>query len=185
MPADKVPGWSTIKTERVFSHPVLNLDLVARRGDSGREHDFLVLRAPDWVNVIALTDDGRIVLIRQWRQGVAGESLEIPGGIIDPGESPEQAGARELLEETGYAGGEPERLGWVRPNPALFDNRCHTVLIRDARPVAPQRPDDTEQIMVLTRPWSQVSALVAGGEIDHALVLAAFGLCAARGAIGS
>ncbi len=173
-------GWKTITSRRVFSHPVLNLDLVDRRGSAGQEHQFVVLRSPDWVNVIALTEDQRLVLIRQWRQGTERESLEIPGGIIDPGESPGQAGARELLEETGYAGGEPEALGWVRPNPALFDNRCHTVLIRGARPVAPQRPDDTEQIEVLTRPWAEVPGLVAEGRINHALVLAAFGLFAAR-----
>lgn len=168
--------WRTIDKQTRFEHPVLSLNVVTRQNAAGLEHDFVVLDSPDWVNVVALTSDEKVVLIRQWRQGVAAEALEIPGGLIDPGESPQEAGLRELLEETGYAGDDTELLGWVSPNPALFSNRCYTMLVKNAQLVSAQRLEDTEAIEVLTRPYKDIKRLIASGEINHALVLAAFAL---------
>lgn len=114
-----------------------------------------------------------MVLIRQWRQGSQAPSLEIPGGLVDPGETPQEAGARELLEETGYVAGRMLHLGQVNPNPALFDNTCHSFLALEALPLARQRLDDNERIEVITRPLGDLAGLVADGSIDHSLVLAA------------
>ena len=79
---------------------------------------------PDWINVIPLTDDGQVVMVRQYRFGIEGFTLEIPGGMCDPGEPPLEAARREMREETGYAPSEMIELGWVHPNPPLQNNRC-------------------------------------------------------------
>jgi 8-oxo-dGTP pyrophosphatase MutT (NUDIX family) len=145
-----------------------------RSPTSGRERDFFVIDCPDWVNVLALTGEGRIVLVRQHRFGTDRISLEIPGGVIDPGESPAAAGARELLEETGYRGEPPVLLGKVEANPALQPNSAFTYLISGCRKVAEQRPDEDEELEVVEAPLSEIDGLLRSGEISHALVLAAF-----------
>ncbi|MEC9073376.1 MAG: NUDIX hydrolase, partial [Myxococcota bacterium] len=140
-----------------------------RTGEVGR---FQVLNCAPWVNVVALTDADEVVLIRQFRHGTAEVTVEIPGGLVDPGEEPERAAERELLEETGFAGAFPVQLGSVEPNPAIQDNICTTWLIRDARWVATPRPDDMEQIEVMLLPRSEVDGWIRSGKIRHALVVA-------------
>ncbi len=166
-------AWRTCHTHLALEHPVLRVERATRSLAGGPPHEFIVLRAPHWVNVLPITPQGQVVLIRQWRQGSGQASLEIPGGIIDPGETPEQAGLRELLEEPGYAAAQMVRLGQVNPNPALFDNTCHSYLALGATPQAGQRLDDGERIEVLTRPLADLPGLVQDGSIDHSLVLAA------------
>lgn len=166
-------SWEQKSRSSVFRHPVLTLDLVrCARGD-GREKDFVVLGSPDWVNVVPLTADGRVVLIKQFRVGANGYTLEIPGGLVDPGELPIQAAAREMLEETGYASDDLVYLGKVNPNPALFENICHTFLARGVRRAADQALDEDEMIEVFTVPVGELPAMVRDGRIDHSLVVAA------------
>ena len=165
--------WRERQRRAVFEHPLLSLHRVSRSQGEGPAHEFLVLDCPDWVNVIPITPQGEVILIRQWRQGIAASSLEIPGGMVDPGETPAQAAARELCEETGYEPGRLEELGWVHPNPALFNNRCHSFLARDAIRVAEPRLEETEQIEVVKRPLAELARQVRDGGITHALVLAA------------
>ena len=166
-------SWRTLRRETILDHPVLKVDKVVRRSEAGLEHPFVVLGSPPWVNVVAVTPDDQCVLIRQWRHGTGQETLEIPGGLVDPGETPAQAGARELMEETGYRAARLESLGTVTPNPALFSNLCHTFLAVDARPDGPPRPDETEEIEVITVPVAQLGHLVRSGEIHHSLVISA------------
>jgi len=135
------------------------------------ERDFFVITAPAWVNVLALTPDHQLVLARQFRFGTEDFSLEIPGGMIDPGEDPVAAGLRELREETGYVGTRARLLGSVHPNPAIQNNRCHFVLVDEVRSAAELDWDPDEEIEVLTRPVDEVYALAYRGEITHALVL--------------
>lgn len=165
--------WQTIKSQTVLDHPVLKVMQVTRSKEGSDPHPFVVLSSPDWVNVIPVTRQGEVVLIRQWRHGTGETTLEIPGGLIDPGETPAIAAAREMAEETGY---ECERLiplGQVRPNPALFDNTCYTFLAPGAWLAGPARPDDTEDIEVLTVPQSELADMVRDGRIDHCVVVAA------------
>ncbi len=133
--------------------------------------DFFVINAPDWVNVLALTPDGRLVLVRQFRYGIDDFSVEIPGGVIDLGEDPVSAGVRELREETGYVGASARLLGSVRPNPAMQSNRCHLVLVEGARPAAKLDWDPDEEFEIMTRPVDEVYALAYAGGITHAMVL--------------
>jgi len=168
-----VRRWQNQDTRAILDRPVLRVAAQIRRREDGLEREFLVLSAPDWVNIIPVTSQGRVVLIRQWRHGVCQTALEIPGGMVDPGETPAQAAARELLEETGHRAGSLEDLGWVHPNPALFDNRCHTFLARDCQRVQAQRTEDDEEIEVLEVAAGELPGLVAGGGISHSLVVAA------------
>ncbi|MCX6945215.1 MAG: NUDIX hydrolase [Opitutales bacterium] len=135
------------------------------------ERDFIVAHPPDWVNVVALTPDHRIVLVRQFRFGINAFSLEIPGGVMHPGEDPVAAGRRELREETGFAGAPARLLGGVHPNPAIQSNRCHFVLVEQAVVTAAMEWDADEEIEVLTRPVAEVLALAHDGAITHGLVL--------------
>jgi ADP-ribose pyrophosphatase len=161
--------------ERVLaSTRVLELRSVRyRHPEGGPERDFVVAHAPDWVNVVAVTPGGLLVLVRQFRFGSGGLSLEIPGGVIEAGEDPVAAGLRELAEETGYRGGSARLLGSVHPNPAIMDNRCHFVLVEGAAPAGPVKWDDDEEIEVLTAPVADVLAWARSGAITHSLTVAA------------
>jgi 8-oxo-dGTP pyrophosphatase MutT (NUDIX family) len=135
------------------------------------EREFVVINAPDWVNVVALTTDRHIVLVRQFRYGIDEFSLEIPGGVIDAGEDPVVAGLRELREETGYSGAPAKLLGNVRPNPAMQSNRCHFVFVEQAVKSHELEWDQDEEIQVLTLPADDVLAMAHAGGIVHSLVL--------------
>lgn len=139
-----------------------------------RAGDFAFLKAPSWVNVIAITPEGQVVLIEQFRFGTAEVTLEIPGGVVDEGESPADTCRRELLEETGYAGDPVEMIGAVSANPAMQDNRVYTGLVRAARPVAPIAPDEHEEIAVRLVPLDDIPGLIEQGVIHHSFVVSAF-----------
>ncbi len=143
-----------------------------------RERDFVVIDAPDWVNVLALTPDRQLVLVRQFRFGIDDFSLEIPGGVMERGEEPVAAALRELREETGFSGAPVRILGGVHPNPAIMNNVCHLVLVEQARRTDDLEWDHDEEMEVLTAPVDEVFAWARGGRIRHALVLDALMLFA-------
>lgn len=132
-----------------------------------------LLRMPDWVMTVALDPAGRFVLVRQLRFGIAAETLEPAGGLVDPGEAPDAAGLRELREETGYAGQLAEPLGWVHPNPVLQDNRCHFYLVRGARPTGGPTGDEEEVVAPVVLARDELAAALAAGRISHALAVVA------------
>lgn len=138
-----------------------------RSRKSGKIHDFYVTHLADGVHVIALTADQQVVLVRQFRAGSGRDSLETPGGLLDAGEDPCAAGARELLEETGYAGDPPEMLGTIYPIPALLSMRISTIVIRNARPIAEPHLDQGEELSVELFPAQDIPALITSGRIDH------------------
>ena len=112
-------------------------------------------------------------MVRQYRYGADRITLETPGGLVDPGETPAQSAAREMLEETGYRGREVVSLGGVNPNPALFGNRLHAFLALDAVPVAKVQPGPTEETVVELVTREQLGDFVRDGAVDNALVLSA------------
>jgi 8-oxo-dGTP pyrophosphatase MutT (NUDIX family) len=175
-PGGAVPAWPLVRSETLGDFRVFRVrkDVFVSPVE-GAEHDFFVLEGSDWVNVVALTPAGEMLFVRQFRHGTRGETLEIPGGCIDPADSSPLAGARrELLEETGYVSDDWTEIGWVFPNPAIQSNRCFTFLARGCRRVGDPSPDDTEDLRVEAHAEAEVPGLVQEGRIRHALVLAAF-----------
>jgi len=167
--------WEILSSRLNRSYRVFQLRTDhARSPRTGQSHDFFILESSDWVNVIPLTPRNEVVLIQQYRHGTRENTLEIPGGLIEGEDTPEGAARRELAEETGYLDREMTYLGYVHPNPAILNNRCHTFLARDVFPNGDQNQDDKEDIEVLLRPLSDIPRLIREDRITHALVLAAF-----------
>lgn len=147
---------------------------------TGATKRFSLIESVDWVNILALTTDERVVLIRQWRVAANEVCLEIPGGMVDAGETPAQAAARELAEETGYVSDSWEQIGRLWPNPAINTNRLYTFLATNAVQTAPPRPEGSEVIELAWATLPECHAAIRDGRIDHALVVAAFAHLAFR-----
>ena len=173
-PPEGVRPW-----ERVSSKDGPELIVFRSRFDrmthpkTGEELDRLVLETTDWVNVVALTTDQRLVVVRQYRFGTEEVTTEVPGGMVDPGEGHEESARRELLEETGYVSDHWTYLGNVDPNPAVQTNQMHHWLARDCRLEATQELDAGEDIEVATLSEEELRSAISSGEIRHALVLTA------------
>lgn len=155
--------------------PVFRQTLSRRRSPhTDHEHAFVRLEGPDWVNVIAFTASGALLVVEQFRHGIETATLEIPGGCCDPGEAPLASALRELREETGHEAATWIGLGSCSPNPATQNNLCHSFLALDCRPAGPLQLDRAEELRLWACPWAEWEALLRAGTISHTLVLTAF-----------
>lgn len=142
---------------------------------------FYRLECPDWINIIPLTKDNQVVMVRQYRHGIQEDTLEIPGGQMDKEDNhPLEAAKRELREETGYGKGSWETLGWVHPNPAIFNNLCHLFLAKDVEPVGAIQNDPHEHTEVELVDLKAIPGFILQGRIRHGLVINAFSFLALR-----
>lgn len=170
----KPAPWITLSTEVLGTYPIFELSQSRQRSPmSGREHLFFKLDCQDWCNVIAVTDDGMMILVEQYRHGTDVMTLEIPGGAIDRGETPTTAAARELEEETGYRPTALVEIGRVDPNPAFLSNRCWTYLALGCRGDGQTHFDPSEEIAISLVPLADFGRLIDEGAITHSLVIAA------------
>ena len=167
-----VSKWREIAREPVAECRVFSVERsIAESPFDGGRYDFYRIQSVSWAQIVPVTQDGDVVLVRQYRHGAREVTLEIPGGLIDKDEDPKQAALRECLEETGYRARDAISLGVVNPNPALFANRLHAYLAKD---VVPERKIDnrgaehTEVVLVPTR---DLAKLILDGTITHALVI--------------
>lgn len=166
--------WERLDSESGPELPLfgVRLDLM-RNPTTQNQQRCLVLESPDWVNVVAVTPDRRIVMVEQYRFGSGEIGLEPPAGIVDPAEETLEAAKRELLEETGYASETWRYLGAVQPNPAFHDNLCHHWLAENVERLEQPRPDPGEVLRVSLMTPDELRAEVAAGRLRHTLAQSA------------
>lgn len=171
----EIQRWPLRSTKRLGDYRVFTVRSDLRVSPrTGEEHDFYIIEAVNWVNVIAVTREGKLVMIHQYRHGSDTVELEIPGGMIDAEDvSPLEAGLRELREETGYEGTQAEIIGQIFPNPAIMNNICYTVLVRDCEFKHATQFDNQEDLATVLVNPADIPQLVREGKIGHSLVVVA------------
>jgi 8-oxo-dGTP pyrophosphatase MutT (NUDIX family) len=169
--------WREKGMEKNFSCPVFDVYRSRRQSPLGAEGDFYILDLPDWVTVIPEIEDERgrtcFLMVEQYRHGSGKVTMEFPAGSVDPGEAPEAAARRELLEETGYLPGRFEALAAVSPNPALMNNATHIYRAADLHPGGEQQLDHGEELHVHLIPAEEVMEKMGTGMYDNAIMMTA------------
>jgi 8-oxo-dGTP pyrophosphatase MutT (NUDIX family) len=175
-------AWQLLHSEPVVDRPWIRIHEQHLRLPSGVEIDpFHLVEAPDWVAILALTPEGQVVMVEQYRHGAGRTSRELPAGMIDDGESASDAARRELLEETGYAVDEPRLIQCVQTEPTRHTNRAHFFFAPGARRVAEPRREATEDIEVSLLPVAELLAAVEQNQLIHGLHVGAILLAERRG----
>ena len=170
-----IKPWPTDSSKLLADFRIFTVRSDAKRSPrTGAKHDFFVIDCPSWVNVLAITREGSLVMVEQFRHGTNTVDLEIPGGVIDTTDaSPLEAGIRELREETGYEGKNARIIGAIAPNPAIMSNQCYTVLVEDCELLHKPELDSGEDLITRLMPLDTVRELAASGVIRHSLVVTA------------
>jgi 8-oxo-dGTP pyrophosphatase MutT (NUDIX family) len=168
--------WQILSRKLLIQSPLFKfMQYKFKHGDKDSTHNFYILETNDWVNIIPLTKDNQVVLIRQYRAGIDQITIEIPGGIIDEkDEGPLQTAARELEEESGYIAKSLEILGFVHPNPSFMTNKCYFILARDVEPKVQINFDPSEYIETFLVPLEKIPQILLNQEINHSLTHVGF-----------
>ncbi|MSU03722.1 MAG: NUDIX hydrolase [Pedosphaera sp.] len=167
--------WKHLSSEHIGNFRIFNLRSDRKLSPrTGLAHDFYVIEAVNWVNVIAITTGGQLVMIDQFRHGSNTTEVEVPGGMIDKEDvDPVMAAVRELREETGYEGASAVLIGRIYPNPAIMNNCCYTVLIEGCELKHPVELDAGEDLVTRLVDECEIPELICAGQIGHALVVVA------------
>ena len=173
--SDVIRKWEKHASRVVSDHRIFKIrEDRTTNPRTGSEHDMVVLECPDWVNIIALTPERDVVFVEQYRQGSETVELEIPGGMMDPGEAdPVATALRELREETGYTGENARIIGECFANPAIMDNRVHTILVENCQRTHEVEWDAGEDLITRLIPAADIPRLVREGQIRHSIIVAA------------
>lgn len=162
--------WKILESKQLFSEPWFTVRKDVCELPNGKKHfAYYILEYPSWASAFALTEDNKVVLIRQYRHGLGVISTELPGGVVDQGEEPIDAVRRELIEETGYEFETIEFMGKLAPNPATSNNYMHMFLAKGGRKVAEQSLDETEDVEVLIYTLDEVKQMLRENKIVQAL----------------
>lgn len=165
--------WEVLDTEYLIKRPWLTARRDRVRLPNGVVNDeYYVLEYPDWVNVIALAEDGRFIMERQYRHGLQWTGYEICAGVCEAGETSLESAQRELYEETGFGGGEWTHLMSLSPNSSSTNNLCHCFVAKEVQRLSTQHLEETEDISVHFLTADEVRGLLLRGEIKQALMLA-------------
>ncbi len=165
--------WKTLKSEYIIKRPWLTARRDVVQLPNGEINDeFYVLEYPDWINVIAITPDDHFVFVRQYRYALDLDSVELCAGVIEPNETPEEGARRELLEETGFGGGEWKEFMTIGQNPSTCDNLTHCFIATGVEKIQDQHLDRTEDIDVVLLSREQVLEMLKSDTLKQALMLA-------------
>jgi len=179
-----VKPWLVLDSKLLVDERWLQLREDRVRLGNGHQIDrFHVIHGPDWASVLCVTDASEVVLVRQYRHGIASTSLELPAGVIEPSETPEEAARRELVEETGYESDDWVSIQSVSTEPARHTTRAHFFCARGARPTRAPAPEETEVLELVKVPLADLSRLVVDGGIVHGVHVGAILLALARGLV--
>lgn len=169
----KIEKWKTLGSEYLFRRPWLTARRDTVQLPDGRVFDeFYILEYPTWVNIIATTPEGKYVMVRQYRHGLQDVFLELCAGCVDAGEDLLAAARRELLEETGYAGGTWRKADVLSPNPTANNNLNHTFIAEGVTLQSEQHLDPSEDISVELLTEKELFAQLSSGAIKQALMAA-------------
>lgn len=165
--------WKTLKSEYLIKRPWLTARKDHVQLPTGAENEeYYVLEYPDWINVLAITSDGKFLMERQYRHGLGLTCYEICAGVCEKGESDLEAAKRELYEETGFGGGTWQKWMDISANPSTMNNLCHCFLATGVERISTQHLEETEDISIELLTTEEVRALLVGDHIKQALMAA-------------
>ena len=173
--AQSVQDWKILSTSEIFKTAFFRFRRDRCELPDGRVMpNYYVIEFPDWANIVPVTEDGKIVLVEQYRHAAGLVTLEIPGGSTNPGknEDPKRAALRELMEETGFVPDDVRHIGTHRPNPAMQNNLMHTYIGLNCKKIAEPQPDQFEDLRVVSYSIPEVIGMIFNRKIDNSIVIA-------------
>jgi 8-oxo-dGTP pyrophosphatase MutT (NUDIX family) len=169
-----VSKWKTLKSKNILQNKIFSFNEEQVLSPKNKKFPVWVMKVPTWINIIPVTNDNKIIMVKQYRFGNKEITLEIPGGMSEPNEDPKSAAIREMKEETGYTSENVIEIGSVSPNPALMNNLAITYLAFDVERTSIQNLDTMEDIEIIEIDLEEVPRLIQNKTINHALVVSAF-----------